>query len=71
MTKWISDAGLTVSSVGADNRFVSASGSAAAINGAFGTPLVSYVVNGHAERAPAADISVPGNSPVSSRQSPD
>ena len=60
VTKWLSDAGLTVSSVGADNRFVAASASAAAVSAAFGTSLQSYVVNGHAERAPAADLSVPG-----------
>ena len=59
VSTWLSGAGLTVGAVGADNRFVAVSGTAAAINAAFGTQLTSYVVGGHAERAPATDLSVP------------
>jgi subtilase family serine protease len=59
VTKWLSGAGLTVGAIGADNRFVAVSGTAAAINAAFGTQVTNYVVGGHAERAPATDLSVP------------
>jgi subtilase family serine protease len=59
VSTWLSGAGLTVGSVGADNRFIAVSGSAAAINAAFGTQLVNYVVSGKPERAPASDLTVP------------
>ena len=59
VSRWLSGVGLTVTSVGADNRFVAVSGTAAAIAAAFGTQLVRYVVNGRPELAPASDLTVP------------
>ncbi|HET6171213.1 MAG TPA: S53 family peptidase [Gaiellales bacterium] len=59
VTQWLSGAGLTVTAVGADNHYVGVSGSAAAMNAAFGTQLAHYVVNGTTEQAPASDLSLP------------
>jgi subtilase family serine protease len=59
VTRWLTAAGLTVTGVGADNHFVSVSGSAAAANAAFGTQLARYVVNGNLEQAPSSDLSLP------------
>jgi subtilase family serine protease len=58
---WLTGAGLRVTSVGADNHFVAVSGSAAAMNAAFGTQLARYSVNGSIERAPSSDLSLPDN----------
>jgi subtilase family serine protease len=59
VSTWLAGAGLTVRSVGADNRFIEVSGTAAAVAAAFGTQLVSYTVGGHAERAPGNDLTIP------------
>ena len=59
VTAWLTGAGLTVTGVGADNHFVSVSGSAAAVNAAFGTQLAHYVVKGNLEQAPSSDLSLP------------
>jgi subtilase family serine protease len=59
VTAWLTGAGLTVTSVGADNHFVAVSGSPAAAAAAFGAQVAHYVVNGRIERAPASDLSVP------------
>jgi subtilase family serine protease len=59
VTTWLTGAGLTVTSVGADNHFVSVSGTAAAVNAAFGTQLAHYAVKGVLEQAPASDLSLP------------
>jgi subtilase family serine protease len=59
VTQWLTTAGLSVTSIGADNHFVGVSGSADAIQRAFGTQLAQYVVQGVAEQAPTSDISVP------------
>ena len=59
VSTWLTGAGLTVTAVGTDNRYVAVSGSPAAIAAAFGTQIVNYVVDGHGEHAPANDLSVP------------
>jgi subtilase family serine protease len=59
VSAWLTGAGLTVTGVGADNHFVSGSGSAAAANAAFGTQLAHYVVKGSLEQAPSSDLSLP------------
>jgi subtilase family serine protease len=61
VTAWLTAAGLSVTAVGADNRYVQVSGSAAAVSAAFGTLLVNYDVNGAPERAPSTDLSVPSS----------
>jgi subtilase family serine protease len=57
--QWLTSAGLHIDSIGADNAYVAVSGSAAAINAAFGTQLAHYVINGKQERAPSREVSVP------------
>jgi subtilase family serine protease len=59
VTQWLASAGLTVTDTGPDNHYVTATGSAAAVNSAFGTQLQTYVVNGTPQSAPATDLSVP------------
>jgi subtilase family serine protease len=59
VAQWLTSSGLQVNAVGAGNTYLAVSGSAAAINGAFGTQLAHYVVNGKREQAPASDVSVP------------
>jgi subtilase family serine protease len=59
VTQWLAAAGLTVTSTGPDNHYVTATGSAAAVNAAFGTQLQTYVVNGTPQSAPSTDLSVP------------
>ena len=56
---WLTSAGLSVTSVGPDSHYVAVTGSAAAMNTAFGTQLTSFVVSGKPELAPATDLSVP------------
>ncbi len=59
VTRWLTGAGLDVTKVGPDNHYVAVSGTAAAINTAFGTRLGTYDVNGRRTRAPSTDVSVP------------
>jgi subtilase family serine protease len=56
---WLTSAGLTVGAVGPDSHYIAVSGSADAVNAAFGTQLTRYVVSGKPELAPATDLSVP------------
>jgi subtilase family serine protease len=59
VTDWLTGAGLHVDRVGPEAHYVAVSGSAAAINTAFGTQLARFAVNGKQVQAPAADVSVP------------
>ncbi len=61
VTKFLKGSGLTVNSVAAGNRWVSATGTAAAINKAFGTTLRTYNVKGQVRRAPSSSLSVPSS----------
>ncbi len=56
---WLAASGLHVDAIGAGNTYLAVSGSASAINAAFGTQLTRYVVNGKVEQAPAQDLSIP------------
>jgi subtilase family serine protease len=59
LKSWLKQAGLRVGSVGPDNHFVSVSGSASAIEAAFGAQLVDYTIDGNDRLAPGSDLSVP------------
>jgi subtilase family serine protease len=59
ITQWLNASGAHVDSVGPDNAYVAVSGTAAAINGAFGTQLSIFKVNGNSEQAPSQEVSVP------------
>jgi len=57
--QWLTGAGLTVTSTGPDNHFLAVTGSAGAINSAFGTTLARYTIKGKQYQAPSATLSVP------------
>ena len=59
VSQWLTGAGLSVVTVGPDNHFIAVSGSADAINAAFGTQLAVYHVNGTQQQAPSSDLSIP------------
>jgi subtilase family serine protease len=59
VTDWLTGAGLHVDQIGAEAHYIAVSGSAAAMNTAFGTQLARFAVNGKQVQAPAADLSVP------------
>jgi subtilase family serine protease len=59
--QWLTGAGLTVSATGPDNHYVAVTGSAAAINSAFGTTLAKYTINGKQWQAPSSNLSVPAS----------
>jgi subtilase family serine protease len=59
VTQWLAASGAHVDSVGPDNAYVAVSGTAAAINAAFGTQLSIFKVNGNSEQAPGQEVSVP------------
>ena len=59
VSQWLTGAGLDIVTVGPDHHYVAVSGSADAINAAFGTQLALYQVNGTQQRAPSSDLSVP------------
>ncbi len=61
VSQWLTSAGLNVVTVGPDNHYVAVSGSASAINAAFGTQLAMYQVNGQQQQAPSTDLSVPSS----------
>jgi subtilase family serine protease len=61
VTSWLKQSNLTVTSVGADNSSVSVSGTAAAMQTAFGAQLGLYSVNGTSQQAPTSDFSVPSS----------
>jgi subtilase family serine protease len=59
VTQWLTASGVTIDSVGPDNAYVAVSGTAAAMNSAFGTQLAVYKIKGKLEQAPSQDVSVP------------
>ncbi|MGI8577974.1 MAG: S53 family peptidase [Nocardioidaceae bacterium] len=56
---WLSGAGMTVTGVGPDNRYVAASGQVADAQAAFGVSIRLYRHNGKVEQAPTANVTVP------------
>ena len=56
---FLSAAGIDVSGVSAGNRWVSATGTVAALDKAFGTTLKTFTVDGKKLRAPATSVTVP------------
>ena len=52
VSDWLTQAGLSVDSVGPDNHYVAVSGTTDAVNAAFGTRLATFVVNGQTTQAP-------------------
>jgi subtilase family serine protease len=59
VTAWLKGSGLQIDQVGPEGHYLAVSGSAAAINAAFGTQLARFAVNGKQVQAPAVDVSVP------------
>ena len=59
VTSWLKDAGLQVDAVGPAAHYVAVSGSAAAVNAAFGTQLTQYTIDGKTEQAPATELTAP------------
>jgi subtilase family serine protease len=59
VTQWLNASGVHIDSVGTDNAYLAVSGTATAINSAFGTQLALFDVNGSDEQAPAQEVSVP------------
>ncbi len=57
--RWLRSAGLSVSAVGAGNRYVDARGTVAAAQAAFGTKLALYHHKGSIAQAPDTDLTVP------------
>ena len=56
---WLGDAGLSVDAVSAGGRFITFSGSASAIEGAFSTELHTYSLNGDTRFSNSTEISIP------------
>ncbi|MHB8468228.1 MAG: S53 family peptidase [Gaiellaceae bacterium] len=61
---WLSGSGLSVTQVDGATNYLVASGTAAQVSAAFGTPLNDYVWNGHSFYANAFAPSVPASVPV-------
>ncbi|GGM18291.1 S53 family peptidase [Nakamurella endophytica] len=59
VTDYLRASGITVGAVAAGNRWISASGSATAMNKAFGTVLKNYLVAGRVLRAPSSAATLP------------
>lgn len=57
--KWLASQGFTVGATSRDRITISASGSAAQVEKAFGTTLANYKVNGHVVRLASHQMSVP------------
>ncbi|HEY1737921.1 MAG TPA: protease pro-enzyme activation domain-containing protein, partial [Acidimicrobiia bacterium] len=60
-TAWLRSEGFQVGAVSADHITISASGSAAQVEHAFGTALENYKVNGRTARYATSDLSVPAS----------
>jgi subtilase family serine protease len=60
-TAWLRSEGFTVGAVAKDRLFVSASGTAAKVEKAFGVTLGYYSVNGHTVRLASGTMSVPSS----------
>jgi len=58
---FLTAAGITVSGVAAGNRWISATGTVAQLNQAFGTTLKTFTVSGKHLRAPATAVTVPSS----------
>jgi subtilase family serine protease len=58
---WLRSSGMKVTGVGTGNRYVSATGSAAAAQRAFGASLSLYRVKNKLVHAPSSDISIPAS----------
>jgi subtilase family serine protease len=56
---WLRQQGFSLGAVPADRLFVSASGTAAQVERAFGTTLGNYQVNGHTVRLASTNLSIP------------
>jgi subtilase family serine protease len=56
---WLTSAGLKVNGVEAHNRYVSVSGTVAAAQSAFGSPIERFRHDGHTVQAPSAALTVP------------
>ncbi len=61
VSRFLTDAGIAVDGVAAGNRWLTATGSVAALNAAFRTSLKNYTVGGRIRRAPASEASVPSS----------
>lgn len=61
VTSWLTGAGLHVDSIGPDNHYVAVSGTAAAIQSAFGTQLAFFTVNGSTQQAPSSSVTAPSS----------
>jgi subtilase family serine protease len=61
VTNFLKGAGLSVKGVAAGNRWVTASGTVAAINKAFSTTIRTYNVRGQRRNAPSSQLSVPAS----------
>ncbi|HEY3503951.1 MAG TPA: S53 family peptidase [Actinocatenispora sp.] len=59
VTAYLNGQGLAVGDVAAGNRYVTASGTVAALDKAFGTTLTTYRYKGHSLRAPAKQATLP------------
>lgn len=59
VTGWLTDAGLSVTAIGADNHYVAVSGTAGQASEAFDTTLARFDFVGGTVQAPDSDVSVP------------
>jgi subtilase family serine protease len=59
IASWLSGQGLTVDGTASNNRYVSAEGTVAQVQAAFGTSLNVYSVNGKSLRSNASELTVP------------
>jgi subtilase family serine protease len=59
VSAYLADAGITVTGVADGNKWLSATGTVAQVNKAFGTVLKTYSVQGKKLRAPANAVSIP------------
>jgi subtilase family serine protease len=58
---WLVGAGMKVNGASFGNRYVSASGTTAAVRGAFGVTINLYRHDGRTEHAPSGDLSIPSS----------
>jgi subtilase family serine protease len=58
---WLRDQGFTVNYTPGNNHYVSAEGTVANAEAAFGTTFGIYKVNGKTVRSPVSDVSIPGS----------
>lgn len=58
---WLKSSGLTVTGVGADNRYITVHGNVSQANKAFGSSIERYNHDGQTVQAPSADLTVPAS----------